>query len=134
MRNDAIQKKLLTVDGLPTSQALEIAQGIKAADKNEKELKGTENLKLHESLNFAGTNKAKPCYCCGCHHDSKTCKFRDAEYHTCGKTGNVHLYRISHVMDDGNEWPIPFASRTLLPSEKNYSQVEREALSHIRHQ
>ena len=38
---------------------------------------------------------------------------------------------ISHVMDDGNERPIAFASRTLLPSERNYSQVEKKALSLI---
>ena len=37
---------------------------------------------------------------------------------------------ISHVMRNGQERLIAFASRTLLPSEKN-SQVEREALSLI---
>lgn len=38
---------------------------------------------------------------------------------------------ISHVMKDGTERPIAFASRTLLPSERNYSQIEKEALSLI---
>ena len=38
---------------------------------------------------------------------------------------------ISHVMPDGSEHPIAFASHTLSPSERNYSQVEKEALSLI---
>ena len=36
---------------------------------------------------------------------------------------------ISHVMSDGSERPIAFASRTMTPTERNYAQVEREGLS-----
>ena len=38
---------------------------------------------------------------------------------------------IAHVLPDRSEWPVAFASRTLSASERNYAQVEREALSLI---
>jgi len=36
---------------------------------------------------------------------------------------------ISHIMPNGDERPIAFASRTLNKAEANYAQLEREALS-----
>lgn len=38
---------------------------------------------------------------------------------------------ISHILLNGQERPIAFASRTLCKSEQNYAQIEREALSII---
>ena len=38
---------------------------------------------------------------------------------------------ISHRMDDGSERPIGYASSSLSPAEKKYSQLEKEALAII---
>ena len=79
--NDQAQKRLLTEAGLTAARALEIAQGIEAADRNTREWKSDPNLlSVHQD----------PCRHCGkSGHLSKECRYRECRCHTCGELGHI---------------------------------------------
>ena len=71
------------------------------------------------------TSKQRLCSCTLLvHYDKKLIQSCDASSYGVGAV-------LSHVMEDGSERPIGFASRTLAPAEKKYSQLEKEGLTII---
>ena len=91
MQSDAIQKELLTKDGLSIARAQEVALGMEAAEANMKELKDTLSS-VGDGVNLASATKAgpsKPCFRCGRKHDTRVCKFSEARCHRCGKKGHI---------------------------------------------
>ena len=85
IRNDAIQKRLLSEPDLTLIKAMQIAQGMEAADQTAKALKGTEAV-----VQKVTSSKPSLCYRCGrTNHTSSDCKFKDAKCHKCGKIGHI---------------------------------------------
>ena len=85
MQSDNIQKVLLTKANLTLDKAVEISQGMEAAAKQSKELKGSRAAPV-----LVVDAPAKPCGRCGRgNHDQKDCKFKSATCHKCGKIGHI---------------------------------------------
>ena len=91
LRNEAIQKRLLAETDLTLGKAMELAQGMEAADRNTRLFKGTEPaINRLGGRQFQGQGKQPPCSRCGkTNHAAPECRFKDAECHACGKKGHI---------------------------------------------
>ena len=96
--SEGIQKRLLTEEKLTFAKAIEIAQGLEAAEKSSKRLQGHEN----EPIGIVSSNQKdrKPprevmqfprlCYRCGeSGHAPTVCRFREAVCRKCKKKGHI---------------------------------------------
>ena len=88
--NPALQKRLLSEASLTLTKALELAQGMEAADAHLKEMgcRGVPGTSPGETVHYTGPIK-KPCYRCGRKHSESECKFKSATCHKCGKPGHI---------------------------------------------
>ena len=76
LRNEAVQRRLLSEKDLTHTKAMEIAQAMEAADRNAKSLKGTEPS-IHQFV--SQTPDRAPCTRCGRkNHKPQDCRFREA--------------------------------------------------------
>ena len=96
LRNEDIQRRLLSEAKLTLARALELAQGMEAAERNARTLKGSEAA-VHKMYTPAQRGPATqrpptgaPCYRCGrSNHDPKDCRHRESVCHFCNKKGHI---------------------------------------------
>ena len=99
LRNESVQKRLLSEAGLTFKRALELALGMESADANAKAIKhqgdDTSIKRLshtpRKSEAVTGTApKREPCYRCGrSNHTPQNCRFINAKCHICNKIGHI---------------------------------------------
>ena len=87
MRNENIQKRLLSTAELTLEKAVNIAVGMETAAKDTEEFQG----RLSSSLGVHGVFAA--CYRCrNTNHSANTCRFKSVNCRNCGKQG--HIQRV----------------------------------------
>ena len=92
LTNEAAQKHLLTKANLTLEKALEIAQGMEAAESNTQEMKAGEQTAIRNVSGATGSSHRPrgECYRCGKkNHSPHECHFRDAVCHKCGQKGHI---------------------------------------------
>ena len=107
LRDEAIQRKLLSETDLTLSRALELARGLEVASKQAKELKETRTsevpihaLTTSKQQQFSrntrssqktqiSANSLKCNRCGGIRHTAQVCRFREAICHACHKKGHL---------------------------------------------
>ena len=92
IRSESAQKRLLSEADLTLKKAMELAQGMEAADKNAKSLKESDPA-IRQITKFKPNTQSmyrKPCGRCGkTNHDAQNCHFAKATCHACGKIGHI---------------------------------------------
>ena len=87
IQHEGTQKRHLAEADFTLKQALEIAQGIEAADKCAQSLKNKDILQCSHSHSQSCQDTP---YCCGkSNHDPQQCRFREAECHHCSWKGHI---------------------------------------------
>ena len=122
LRSESIQRKLLTEEGLTTSRAVEIAQGMESATTKAREIKesgGQVNRVFNrkkpasEGGSKASAPPTKPasiphndvsCFRCGRKgHSVHKCPFKDSKCHKCGKIGHLRVVCRSKTSKSGRD-------------------------------
>ena len=96
INNVAMQRRLLSESKLTLERALELAQGMEAADQSSKAMHDGEQKTMNAPVNrvhYKKSNDAKSgdqfCYCCGGKHSPQSCHFKEVQCHSCKISGHI---------------------------------------------
>ena len=99
IRDNRIQRRLLSEGNLTLKKAVEISIGVELAEKNMVTLeKHQEKMpEIHvvkkENTDYQKTPYKEKCRICGrTGHDKKDCRFKNAKCFACGKVGHLKMY------------------------------------------
>ena len=99
LRNAGVQKQLLAQTDLTLDKALQVAQGMEAAEKSTKALQdgdtSSSNLQINRTGPSRGSSRqpSKSCYRCGhTDHIATACRFQESTCNRCHKKG--HLAKV----------------------------------------
>ena len=121
LRNEAIQRRLLSKNELTFAKAWEVAQSMEAAERNAQQLKGADTPIQLVSRQLPKVQARNiPCSRCGGeNHTAQECRFKEAICHACGKKG--HISRACRSKDRMS------SSRRATTHSQRWVQLEPEA-------
>ena len=94
LRNESIQKRLLSERDLTFTRAIDTAVAMETAAKDASELQNQRRMETEiHKLGFGKTSSRMPinknCHRCNGKHDPSECRFKEAICHNCSKRGHI---------------------------------------------
>ena len=127
--HSGMQRRLLSEANLSLAKAMEIAQGMEAADHNAKKLKDGDTDGVHRMGPPRSQHKrAEKCYRCGsADHAANVCRFRDATCHKCHKKGHIAKACRGGRPKDTRRPPQPYTQQKdkLTTYRSNHPRTQR---------
>ena len=137
LRSVAVQKQLLAQTDLMLDKALQIAQGMEAAEKSTKTLQGGDNSSYTSQINRmrpsrgSSRQSTKLCYHCGhTDHIASACRFREARCNKCHKKGHlVKVCQSGQKNPDQQQSDLPRQSRNTTGRRRRPRGTSRRAFT-----
>ena len=138
LRDETIQRRLLSEADLTLENAIRIAQSMESAGAEVRKLKDPAASVFR--MKFAGSSsnvngkspdtKKLPCYRCGRNHPGVPCKFKEATCHRCGKVGHIApVCRSKKKVPGGVQKTSPFPpGKATIEGKTDYLPAEQEDL------